>query len=541
MYIITNALRSLSRSVGRNILIGIIVLIIAASACVGLSIRRAADRAKETGLETMTVTAQISIDVRSMMNAAMGEDGKFDRENFSGGFDKMQSVNLEELKTYASAESVSDFYYTVTLGVNGSDTFEAVTSTYERPSDMPDMSQGGGMFGGGMPGGGKGGMFGSSSDFSIIGYSSEAAMTSFANGTTSISDGEVFEEGTTDYTCIISSELATFNSLAVGDTVTITNPNNEEETYVLTVVGFYESTDSGEVSFGGGRGSFGASDPTNRIYMSAAACEAIVAASEAKNTSDDDTALSSTTAGTYVFPNVESYEQFEEQARALGMPDEYTVSSSDVTEFEQQLVPLETLSTFAWYFLIIVLIIGAAILIVLNLFNIRERKYEVGVLTAIGMKKSKVAMQFVCETLAITVVAVLLGGAVGAVSAVPITNALLEQQITSQQNDRDRAEISFGRGEFGGQMPGGMEMGGGMPQMGGGMPQMGGGMPQFGEMFEGFRDNTAEYVSEINSATDWVVLLQLLAIGMLLSVVSSLVSVVFIMRYDPLKILANRD
>ncbi len=525
MYVISNALRSLSRSVGRNILIGIIVLIIAASACVGLSIRRAADRAKETGLETMTVTAQISMDIRSMMNNAMGEDGKFDRENFSGGFDDMQTVELEELKTYASAESVSDFYYTVTLGVNGTDTFEAVTSTYEAPSDMPDMSQGGGMFGG------MGGMFGSSNDFSIIGYSSEAAMTSFADGTASISDGEVFTEGTMDYTCIISSELATFNDLAVGDTVTIANPNNVEETYTLTVVGFYDSTDSGEVSFGGGRGSFGASDPTNQIYMSAAAVEAIVTASEAANT-EDDTAFTSTTSGTYVFANVESYEQFEEQAHALGMPEEYTVSSSDVTAFEQQLVPLETLSTFAWYFLLIVLIIGAAILIVLNLFNIRERKYEVGVLTAIGMKKSKVAMQFVCETLAITVVAVLLGGAVGAVSAVPITNALLEQQVTSQQNDRDRAEASFGRGEFGG-MPGGSEMSGGMPQ--------GGGMMPFGEMFEGFRDNTTQYISEVNSATDWVVLLQLLGIGMLLSVVSSLVSVIFIMRYDPLKILANRD
>ena len=54
-------------------------------------------------------------------------------------------------------------------------------------------------------------------------------------------------------------------------------------------------------------------------------------------------------------------------------------------------MPLKNLSTFATYFLIVVLIIGAVILIVLNIFNIRERKYEVGVMTAIGMKKGKVA------------------------------------------------------------------------------------------------------------------------------------------------------
>ena len=535
MYILTNALRSLSRSIGRNILIGIIVLIIAASACVGLSIQRAADRAKETGLEELTVTAQISMDIRSMMESSMGEGGKFDRENLGNRFDSMKSVGLSELKTYAQAESVSDFYYTVTIAVNGSETFEAVTSTFERPSDMPsDMPDMPGMEGmgggkGDMMGGMFGGMFGSSNDFSIIGYSADSAMESFKEGNASILEGEMFEEGTSELTCIISTELATFNELSVGDVVTITNPEAEEETYELTIVGIYESTDSGETTFGGGRGSFGASDPTNRIYMSAAAVDAITAKSAEAS---EETAIEATTSGTYVFADIESYEKFEEEARALGMPDEYSVSSSDITKFEQQLVPLETLSTFAKYFLIIVLIIGAAILIVLNLFNIRERKYEVGVLTAIGMKKGKVAMQFVCETLVVTVLAVLLGGAVGAVGAVPITNALLEQQVTAQQADADRVDMSFGRGEQGG-MPGGMRP----PSMG----DVPGGFGGFGDKLSNFRGEATEYITEVNASIDFVVLAQLLAIGLLLSVVASLVSVIFIMRYDPLKILANRD
>ena len=42
MYIIKNAFRCIGRSVGRNLLIGIIVLVIAVSACLGLSIRQAA-------------------------------------------------------------------------------------------------------------------------------------------------------------------------------------------------------------------------------------------------------------------------------------------------------------------------------------------------------------------------------------------------------------------------------------------------------------------------------------------------------------------
>ena len=50
MYIIKNALLCISRSKGRNILIGIIALVIAVSACIGLSIRQAAESAKASAI-----------------------------------------------------------------------------------------------------------------------------------------------------------------------------------------------------------------------------------------------------------------------------------------------------------------------------------------------------------------------------------------------------------------------------------------------------------------------------------------------------------
>ena len=68
MYIIRSALKCIGRSKGRNILIGIIVLVIAISACIGLLIRQAAQSAKEETLSGMTVTATISIDRQAMMS-----------------------------------------------------------------------------------------------------------------------------------------------------------------------------------------------------------------------------------------------------------------------------------------------------------------------------------------------------------------------------------------------------------------------------------------------------------------------------------------
>ena len=62
MLVIINAFKSITRSKGRNILIGIIVLTIAVSSSIALAIRSAADAAKESGLAAQTIAGTISID-----------------------------------------------------------------------------------------------------------------------------------------------------------------------------------------------------------------------------------------------------------------------------------------------------------------------------------------------------------------------------------------------------------------------------------------------------------------------------------------------
>lgn len=68
MYLIKNALKCISRSKGRNILIGVIVFVIAVSSCIGLSIRQAAESARKEMLASMSVTATISFDRTAMMS-----------------------------------------------------------------------------------------------------------------------------------------------------------------------------------------------------------------------------------------------------------------------------------------------------------------------------------------------------------------------------------------------------------------------------------------------------------------------------------------
>lgn len=544
MFIFKNAIRCILRSKSRSVLLGIISLVIAISACLGLSIRQAAESAKAETLAGMSITATISFDRQSMMGnmgrPQNGSQGGFDKEQFEAMMGGASSLTLEEYETYAQAASVQNFYYTLTVSVDGNEDFSPVTTSSESSGSSAGTSFGG--FGGGGFGGGKNpdgmfGGFGADGDFSIVGYSSYAAMTDFINSTATVTSGSAFEEETEEYQCMISLELATYNNnLAVGDTITIVNPNAETETYTLTIVGIYESDAGNDFSmsvFGSGQ------DPANQIYMSANAVAKLIAASESVSTTvkddngrESETAMMESLTATYVFADVESYQRFDAEARALGLEDSYVINSSDLTEFENSLTPLKTLSTMAGWFLLVILIIGAVILVVLNILNIRERKYEIGVLTAMGMKKWKVALQFMAEILVVTMIAIFLGAGIGAVSSVPVTNALLANQAASQNDRADRLEQNFGRpdgfdfGGFGGGFGGGSGSRPGMP--GGNREDMG-------------KNPFTNYITEVNSAMNLTVVLQMIGIGLLLTLVAGAVAILFIMRYNPLKILSNRD
>ncbi len=558
MYIIKNALKSITRSKGRNLLIGIIVFSISVSACLGLSIRQAAHSAKETALDDVNITAQISFDRNAMMENMMsgiGSGGGFDKDSFADLMKDSGGLTVSELLKYAVSDNVKDFYYTLTVSMNGTEEFEAVDSSgtsEDSASDEDNADRPDSMFGNenmpAMPDGNKGfimGSMGNQGDFTIIGYSTDAAMESFINGTCKIEDGTMFDEGTENLDCIISDELATYNTLEIGATITLVNPNDDEEIYELTIVGIYSNSQS-TVTSGGMMGGFSTStDPANQIYLSYNALKSITTASSenATTSTDEETGIETTTAlpeqesGTYVFSNVENYNAFEKEIYELGLDESYALSSSDISSYEQSIVPLENLSEMALYFLCVVLAIGAVVLIVLNIFSVRERKYEVGVMTAIGMKKHNVSLQFMIETLIIAVIAVFLGGAVGAVTSVPVTNSLLKSQVEATSSSNKATNDAFGRnpGFSGGsvQRPGN--------NSGGGM--FGNGGPNFGGFAEdlGFNEGTVEYISEVSSATNLTVLFQLMLIGIGLTVVASAASIVFIMRYDPLKILSNRD
>ena len=208
-------------------------------------------------------------------------------------------------------------------------------------------------------------------------------------------------------------------------------------------------------------------------------------------------------------------ESFEKEVSEKGLSEYFTLTNN-VEEVTNATKSIVNVKTFATTFLMITLIIGAVVLLVINMINIRERKYEIGVLRTIGMRKSLVITQFMFELLVVAFIGLLIGAGIGAFCSVDIANNLLATEIENAESDYEEINKNFG-----GNMPGGM-------------------MPDFG-MQNQYGIVQIDAVDSMEAIVDFEVLLQLLGIGLSLTIISSISACVAIARFSPLTILKERS
>ena len=128
------------------------------------------------------------------------------------------------------------------------------------------------------------------------------------------------------------------------------------------------------------------------------------------------------------------------------------------------------------------------------------------------------------ELLTICVFGLLIGAGVGAVSSVSVANSLLANEIENASTDMEDINKNFG---------GGM---GERPDSSGNQDGRGN---RENMNFNGIVN--IEQVDSMEAVVDFKVLLQLLAIGVSLTIVSSISSCVAIARFSPLTILKERS
>ena len=488
MYILKNAYLAIIRNKGRNILIGIIIVIIACACSVTLAIRSSAKNLISSYEDKYDIQATLEVSRENLMKDfnPSSENKEQGRKNMVEQFNNIESLTIENIENYSNSDYLKGYYYTNSINVNSSTLTKAtseITNTEDNRKRPDNISQ---------------------ADFTLTGYSSYDAMNDFITGSYTVSEGSISNDFSAN-NCVINSELATLNNIKVGDTITMTNPDDESKTYNLVVTGIFTQNST---------------DIEDRMDMFSKSANTIITnANFINNIVKNDSSVNYNITPTFLIKDKDSIEKFEAELKEKGLS-EYLALRTNLDEVEGATSSISNLSTFATTFLIVTFSIGAVILFVINMINVRERKYEIGVLRTIGMKKGALTIQFIIELLIITIIGLLIGSLIGALISVPTANMLLKNEIESSQ-----ANIQNVNKNFGGKMFDGNEQG---------RPDM-----QNRNGINGIVN--VEQIDSIKAVVDYKVLLKLFGIGVLLTLISSIASMTSIQRFSPLTILKERS
>lgn len=474
MYIIKNAWINIKRHLGRNILIGLIVLVVALSSTIALSINTSGNKL----IESYKDKNELAVSFRLDMSKLRDESNTYTK------------LTISDIENYADSDYVSSYYYTLDTSLS-SDDIEAIDMSEKfEPKDngnAPNSEIPRGDIGG------NGDDMTSQGDYKITAYSDPSYIENFINGTSKITSGSMITKDDEENHIVIIEELATQNDLEVGDEITFYLPSDSSITYTFEITGIFETTDD---SASDDFMNMNALNAQNQIYTTVTAINNIL---------EDDDSSNSLNATIYL-KNQDDLEAYTEEVKDKGLSDYYTLSDN-TDEITSTLTPIKNISNFSMTFLIIILIVGAIILAVINILNIRDRKYEIGVLRAIGMSKTKLILSLLTELFIVTVIAFIIGIIGGKLLSQPVTNKMLENEINSQQVQTENTRENFG-----------------------------------GRGFErpNERRATQNYEDSLTVTLDAETVIILFSFGLILVIVSGSASAIFITKYNPNQILRNQ-
>ena len=480
MFILKNAWISIKRNKGRNILIGIIILIIACACTITLAIKNTASYLIDSYKNAYDKEVTISFNRANMMKNFDPSQAE-GRENAKEKFDNIASFTISDITSFADSEYITSYYYTYGIGLNGENIEKAEIETNN-----------------GMNGFGHGKENNmSSTDFTLTGYSSLDAMNEFISGTYTMSEitDNAWDIAFDGNYVFINEELASYNNLKLNDKIKLASENGK--TYEFEIIGIFKENEE-----------------ENQISMFSNSANTLVTNANALiDISKSNEEIKATINPTFIVDSYDNVEKLQDEFYAKGLDENFVLQTNE-EEANMGVSSIQNIKTFSTTFLSLTLIIGGIVLLVINMINIRERKYEIGVLRTIGISKFKLTMQFVSELIIVSIVALILGAGIGAVSSKGVSNSLLASEIESSNEKTEEIGKNFGGAN--------MDRGARGEMRGKGMP-------------------VVEAYDSIDAVVDIKVLLELLGIGLTLVLISSIASMVSIQRFSPLTILKERS
>jgi len=392
---------SMKAKIGKTLLQLFVFTMICLLVLTGITIQSAAVKSSELAREQLGGSVTLKVDREKMMKEQQ-ESG--DRKRFES-----TPVSVKSAEKLASLDHVKSYNFISSTSALA-DNFDPIESGDEDSSDSNSDEPAG-------PGGNEqGGRQMMQADVSIEGVTSTAHVSEFSEGTSKITEGRALtKDDVNKKVAVIEETLAEENKLKVGDTIKVKTSSDEATTINLKIVGIYKTTSSGDNQ----AQNFAFLNPYNKIYTPYTAASALKG-DDYKNAIDE---------AVYNMDDASNIDAFIASAKKTGIDlDTFTLDANDQL-YQQMVGPIENVASFSKNVVYLVTIAGAVILSLIVMMSIRERKYEMGVLMAIGEKRWKLIGQFLTEILMIAVLAIGISALTGSLIAGQIGNQLLSQQI----------------------------------------------------------------------------------------------------------------
>ena len=477
---------SVVRKPSRTIILCLVLFAMANLVLAAMAIRNAVNESMAYAKSSLGGTVYLQPDMEKLREGMQAEF-----QNGQGGVGVRMRISRPSVDVSIAEEIAGETEYVkdASWGLSG----------FAEPVDFELVESEGGNNGPMIMGGG-GSFF---SGAMVSGINSYAFIDQVKNGTMSISEGTYFDE-TTDGMVMVSMDLAEQEGIGVGEIVTMKNTTTGAEV-ALEVIGIYDVTDDGF--------------NVNTIFMNVGTAAKFL---------DEESYAD----GAYGVQNVQFFmndagyaDEFIEkmQAKFPGLAEKNLVLSVDDSAYQQMVGPIEQVGSFADTVLWVVLIASVAIVTLMVMINVKDRRYEMGVLLSIGATKMNVAGQILAELVLVGTLGFLLSMGTSSFLAQSMGENLLEGQIANSEKE---SEQNFGRpGAAVGGTRGGVQMRSG---------------PNLINMMSGVTSD-AEAIDEINVNVSWTDYAVLFGIGYLVVILAAAIPSINIFRFQPKTILSGKE
>ena len=252
----------------------------------------------------------------------------------------------------------------------------------------------------------------------VTGVDSLTSSSVYGGDSVTFTSGEAFDPTKDEDVAVIGKSLAEKNNLSVGSTFTAYGKT-------IKVVGIY---DTGNTFSNGG------------LLMQLAALQRL---------SGQKSAVTSATV------TVDSIDNMASTVSAVKaeLGDKADVTNNQENA-EQIIAPLENVKGISLFSLVGAVTAGAVIILLTMMMIVRERRREIGVMKAIGSSNAKTVLQFISESVTLTLLGLGVGMVIGVAAAHPVTDMLVNNSQPSSRQMAGGGEVrmtgprSFGGGAF---------------------------------------------------------------------------------------------